>query len=43
MMKTLSQVEFIKYGPTDLIIRDLPLLHSNFRSTQSLGEYLQAT
>ncbi|QTD63797.1 glutamine-hydrolyzing carbamoyl-phosphate synthase small subunit [Acinetobacter towneri] len=24
-----------------LIIRDLPLLHSNFRSTQSLGEYLQ--
>ena len=24
-----------------LIIRDLPLLHSNFRSAQSLGEYLQ--
>ena len=30
-----------KVWANGLIIRDLPLLHSNFRSTQSLGEYLQ--
>ncbi len=41
MMKMLSQVEFIKLWANGLIIRDLPLLHSNFRTNQSLGEYLQ--
>ena len=30
-----------KVWANGLIIRDLPLLHSNFRATQSLGEYLQ--
>ena len=30
-----------KVWANGLIIRDLPLLHSNFRSAQSLGEYLQ--
>lgn len=30
-----------KVWANGLIIRDLPLLHSNFRSTQSLGEYLK--
>src|SRR5690606_40184649 len=29
-----------KVWANGLIIRDLPLLHSNFRSTQSLAEYL---
>ncbi|OOS02307.1 carbamoyl-phosphate synthase small subunit [Moraxella cuniculi DSM 21768] len=31
-----------KVWATGLIIRDLPLLHSNFRATASLSEYLQA-
>ncbi|EOE0131592.1 glutamine-hydrolyzing carbamoyl-phosphate synthase small subunit, partial [Acinetobacter baumannii] len=31
-----------KVWANGLIIRDLPLLHSNFRSEQSLSEYLQA-
>ncbi|VEG13234.1 glutamine-hydrolyzing carbamoyl-phosphate synthase small subunit [Moraxella cuniculi] len=31
-----------KVWATGLIIRDLPLLHSNFRATTSLSEYLQA-
>ena len=31
-----------KVWANGLIIRDLPLLHSNFRSNQSLAEYLQA-
>ena len=30
-----------KVWANGLIIRDLPLLHSNFRATQSLAEYLQ--
>ena len=30
-----------KVWANGLIIRDLPLLHSNFRSTQSLGDYLK--
>lgn len=31
-----------KVWANGLIIRDLPLLHSNFRAQQSLGEYLQS-
>ncbi len=31
-----------KVWANGLIIRDLPLLHSNFRAEQSLGEYLKA-
>lgn len=34
--------EAAKIWATGLIIRDLPLLASNFRNTQSLGEYLRA-
>ena len=30
-----------KVWANGLIIRDLPLLHSNFRSEQSLGDYLK--
>ena len=30
-----------KVWANGLIIRDLPLLHSNFRATQSLGDYLK--
>ena len=32
-----------KVWAAGLIIRDLPLLHSNFRQTESLSEYLQRT
>jgi carbamoyl-phosphate synthase small subunit len=35
-------VEASKVHAAGLIIRDLPLLASNFRSTQSLGDYLKA-
>ena len=37
-----EDVEASKVHAAGLIIRDLPLLASNFRSTQSLGEYLKA-
>lgn len=37
-----SDVEASKVHAAGLIIRDLPLLASNFRSTQSLGDYLKA-
>lgn len=35
-----EDVESGKVYASGLIIRDLPLIHSNFRSTQSLSEYL---
>jgi len=35
-----EDVESDKVYASGLIIRDLPLVHSNFRSTQSLSEYL---
>ncbi|MDZ4211931.1 MAG: carbamoyl-phosphate synthase domain-containing protein, partial [Methylotenera sp.] len=37
-----EDVESGKVYASGLIIRDLPLLHSNFRSTQTLSEYLAA-
>ncbi len=37
-----EDVESGKVYASGLIIRDLPLIHSNFRSTQSLSEYLTA-
>jgi len=37
-----ADVEASKVHAAGLIIRDLPLLASNFRSTQSLGDYLKA-
>ncbi|TWI69918.1 carbamoyl-phosphate synthase small subunit [Pseudoduganella lurida] len=37
-----EDVEAGKVAAAGLIIRDLPLLASNFRSTQSLGDYLKA-
>lgn len=37
-----EDVESGKVYASGLIIRDLPLIHSNFRSTQSLSEYLVA-
>ena len=37
-----TDVEASKVHAAGLIIRDLPLLASNFRSTQSLGDYLKA-
>jgi len=37
-----EDVESSKVHAAGLIIRDLPLLASNFRSTQSLAEYLKA-
>jgi len=37
-----EDVESGKVFASGLIIRDLPLVHSNFRSTQSLSEYLVA-
>lgn len=37
-----EDVESGKVYASGLIIRDLPLVHSNFRSTQSLPEYLAA-
>jgi carbamoyl-phosphate synthase small subunit len=37
-----ADVEATKVHAAGLIIRDLPLLASNFRSTQSLGDYLKA-
>ena len=37
-----EDVEASKVHAAGLIIRDLPLLASNFRSTQSLGDYLKA-
>jgi len=37
-----EDVESGKVYASGLIIRDLPLTHSNFRSTQSLSEYLTA-
>ena len=37
-----EDVESGKVYASGLIIRDLPLMHSNFRSTQSLSEYLVA-
>jgi len=37
-----EDVESNKVYASGLIIRDLPLLHSNFRSNQSLSEYLSA-
>ncbi len=37
-----EDVESFKVHAAGLIIRDLPLLASNFRSTQSLSEYLKA-
>jgi carbamoyl-phosphate synthase small subunit len=37
-----EDVESGKVYASGLIIRDLPLVHSNFRSTQSLSEYLAA-
>jgi carbamoyl-phosphate synthase small subunit len=37
-----EDVESGKVYASGLIIRDLPLIHSNFRSTQSLSEYLAA-
>ena len=38
----LEDVESGKVYASGLIIRDLPLTHSNFRSTQSLSEYLSS-
>jgi carbamoyl-phosphate synthase small subunit len=38
----LEDVEATKVHAAGLIIRDLPLLASNFRSTQSLADYLKA-
>jgi carbamoyl-phosphate synthase small subunit len=38
----LADVESTKVHAAGLIIRDLPLLASNFRSTQSLSDYLKA-
>ncbi|QYF93584.1 glutamine-hydrolyzing carbamoyl-phosphate synthase small subunit [Massilia sp. PAMC28688] len=38
----IEDVEASKVHAAGLIIRDLPLLASNFRSTQSLSEYLKA-
>ncbi|KQV52525.1 glutamine-hydrolyzing carbamoyl-phosphate synthase small subunit [Massilia sp. Root335] len=38
----LEDVEATKVHAAGLIIRDLPLLASNFRSTQSLSDYLKA-
>lgn len=35
-----ADVESTKVYASGLVIRDLPLTHSNFRSTQSLSEYL---
>ena len=37
-----ADVEAAKVHAAGLIIRDLPLMASNFRSTQSLGDYLKA-
>lgn len=37
-----EDVESGKVYASGLVIRDLPLIHSNFRSTQSLSEYLVA-
>jgi carbamoyl-phosphate synthase small subunit len=37
-----EDVEASKVHAAGLIIRDLPLIASNFRSTQSLGDYLKA-
>lgn len=37
-----EDIESASLGAAGLIIRDLPLLASNFRSEQSLSEYLQA-
>jgi len=37
-----EDVEAVKVHAAGLIIRDLPLMASNFRSTQSLSEYLKA-
>ena len=37
-----EDVEATRVHAAGLIIRDLPLLHSNFRSTQSLSDYLKA-
>jgi carbamoyl-phosphate synthase small subunit len=37
-----ADIEATKVHAAGLIIRDLPLLASNFRSTQSLGDYLKA-
>jgi len=37
-----EDVESGKVYASGLVIRDLPLVHSNFRSTQSLSEYLVA-
>ena len=37
-----EDVESSKVQAAGLIIRDLPLLHSNFRATQSLPDYLRA-
>jgi carbamoyl-phosphate synthase small subunit len=37
-----EDVESTKVHAAGLIIRDLPLIASNFRSTQSLGDYLKA-
>ena len=37
-----EDVESAKVQAAGLIIRDLPLAHSNFRATQSLPEYLRA-
>jgi carbamoyl-phosphate synthase small subunit len=39
---TSEDEEATKIWATGLIIRDLPLLASNFRNTQSLGDYLKA-
>ena len=39
MLKMLNLAKFMRQG---LIIRDLPLLESNFRSTQTLSDYLTA-
>lgn len=37
-----EDVEAAKVHAAGLIIRDLPLIHSNFRSSQSLTDYLKA-
>ncbi len=37
-----EDVESSKVQAAGLIVRDLPLLHSNFRASQSLPEYLKA-
>ncbi|MBN9403937.1 MAG: glutamine-hydrolyzing carbamoyl-phosphate synthase small subunit [Burkholderiales bacterium] len=37
-----EDVESAKVQAAGLIVRDLPLLHSNFRATQSLSDYLRA-